>query len=139
MCSDDALDLVAGECQHDRDHTGRPPPEPPHGLPGHALIPSDLAFERTEIVEPGLDLDDQQGSSPTIEREEVDPTMRAAVDDLDLARGRPTMPTKPSIDVGRAASMDCILDTWARWEDGWPDRQLEIQSEGIGDGLDEAQ
>ncbi len=138
MGSEDPLDLVTCEGQHDRDHPGRPPAERSRRLPGHALIPSDLTLERAEVIEPGLDLDDQQGARPMIEREKVDPTVRSTVDDLDLPRGGPAMPTKPSVDIGGAASMDGILDTRATGEHRRPDRQLYIQSQRVGNGLDQA-
>ena len=75
MRADDAFDLVAGKRQYARDHAPWTPAETSRGFPGHPLVPADLPFEGTQVVEPGLDLDDQERPSAMIEGEKVDPTV----------------------------------------------------------------
>lgn len=75
MDTDDALDLVAGERKDTRHDPGRTPAKAPSGLPRHPFVPADLSLEGTEIVEPRLDLHDEQRPSPPVERKEIDPTM----------------------------------------------------------------
>jgi hypothetical protein len=45
-----------------------------------------LALQGAQVIEPRLDLDDEQRACSLIECEDVDPAMRPAMHDLDLAR-----------------------------------------------------
>ena len=75
MRTDDALDLIARQRQYARDDMRRAPSERPGRLPCHAFVPRHLALERPEIVEPGLHLDDQERPGPSIERQQIDPSV----------------------------------------------------------------
>lgn len=76
-----------GKDQQPGHRSDRCPPEPARGLERGALIPAQLALDGPQVIEPRLDLDDDQDTGPRVEREKVDPAMRASMDDLHFPRG----------------------------------------------------
>jgi hypothetical protein len=106
MVAYDGVDLIAGERHHDRDPPPRSPTPSRRELPGHALVPSELTLQSTQVIESGLDLDHEKRASPAVEGEKVDPAVRPPVDDLDLASRLPALVSETSIEIGRAPSMD---------------------------------
>jgi hypothetical protein len=75
MGTDDPLDLVTRECEHTGHDTPRPPSPSASRLPRHPFIPAESSLQSAQVVEPGLDLDDEKRASPPVESEKVDPTM----------------------------------------------------------------
>jgi hypothetical protein len=94
------LDLIRGQHEQPTDDVPRRPPEPPRDLVCRALIPADLAFDGTQVVELGLDLDDKERCRARVECKEIDPAMRPTMDDLDLAGRSPAALSEPAVVVG---------------------------------------
>jgi hypothetical protein len=102
------IDLVAGEDDQPPDHAPWSPAQAERDSEGRSFIPAELSLDRPHIVQSRLDLDDKQAPARRIEREKVDPSMRAALDDLDLARGLPADALQPTLDERGTSSVDEI-------------------------------
>ena len=70
-----SVDLVTRKHEKTRDDATGLPAEAPGGGPGCPLVPAELSLDRAKVVEPRLDLDDQQRACPRLEDEQVDPAM----------------------------------------------------------------
>jgi hypothetical protein len=77
-------------------------PEVSCGRPGRPFVPSELALDRPEVVDAGLDFDDEQGSRTWIEGQQVDPAVRPTMVYLDLPCGLPAARDEATIYVSRA-------------------------------------
>jgi hypothetical protein len=102
------IDLLRGEEEQPRHRLGRLPADRPRHRDGISLVPPELTLDIADVVEPGLDLDDDQRSRSRLERQDVDPPVEAAVRDLELSRGEPSRTSESSLRVSRAAGMDEI-------------------------------
>ena len=78
------VDLVAREGDEPRKHTTRSPAELACKTGRRSLIPPKLPFDGAEVVDAGLHFNDEQRAGPRIEREEIDPTVATAMDELDF-------------------------------------------------------
>jgi hypothetical protein len=67
--------------------------------PGRPLIPSKLTLDRPEIVKSRLDLDQEERACSTLERQQIDPAVGAAVHHLDFPGRGQTGGSQASIDV----------------------------------------
>ena len=97
--ADDGLDLLTREGHEPENDPSWPNPDPLSSIECRALVPAGLPLDQPDVVEPRLDLDDQHDAGPRIEREQIDPTVRPGVDDLDLTRRLPSSRPQPTIDV----------------------------------------
>ena len=110
---------------------GHDPPWIPAGSPRDppslALVPPDLSLKSAEIFDDGLDLDDDQRRSPTIECEQVDPAAPSAIDDGHFSADLETGSVHPPIDVPRASSVHSVA--LATIADDHRRADLEVQFE----------
>lgn len=69
--------------------TLRAPAETPRSGKCLALVPAEAPLDLTEIMDLGLELDDEQRAGLGVEGEDIDPASRTVAADFDLAGGRP--------------------------------------------------
>ncbi len=113
-------------------------PAPIQGeAPSRSLVPTDLALEGTEVIDHGLDLDDDQRARSSIEREQIDPATPPTIDDGHFAGRLPASPTKPTIDVSRAAGMYGVALP-AIADDHWRSKiHIQLKAKRSGDPNDQ--
>lgn len=136
MRTNDGIDFIARERQYQRQDAPWLPPANATWLPGHPLIPSELALQGSQVVESGLDLDHEERASPPVEGEKVDPSVRAPVDDLDFAGSFEPQVSEATVDVGGTPGVNGIQCTTTGWKDGWTGGELDLQAERVRDPLD---
>jgi hypothetical protein len=139
MGPDDGLDVVTGEGKHADLQATRSPSESARCVPRHPLIPAELTFDAAEIVEPRLDLDDEEGAGSSIEGKEIDPAVRPTVNDLHLPCGRPTRSPQPAVDIRGASGMHSVEDSSARRKRRSAEGKRDLKTECVGDRLDHRQ
>jgi len=127
------VSLGGGEDEQPCHHPGRPPAERACRLERGSFVPGDLPLKRTEIVDPGLDLDDGQDGTGRVVREEVDPVMRACMDDLHLTSDSGSGSAQPPVDIGRATSVDQIPDPGSVLDDRRQKAPVDSQVQSISD------
>lgn len=136
--SQSGFDLFAREHHQPGHHALRPPAELPTDAIDIALVPTQLALDRPEVVEPRLDLDDDEGPGPPVEGEEVDPSMRSTMDDLELALGDPARSAELAIEIAGAACVDDLAlstgDHHRRMSD-----KIELEAERVADADDQVE
>lgn len=73
---------------------------------GDALIPADLTLQGTDVIDDGLDLDDEQCRGASVEGQQIDPSAPSPVDDRDFPSGLESGSTQSAIHMARAPSVD---------------------------------
>lgn len=139
VSSDRPLDLVAREQQQPCRDASRPPSELSSHLPGGSFVPAQLTLDGTNVVETGLDLDDQKRPAARIECKQIDPVVRSPVAYLDLSRSGPSRRDETSIDVARAMSVYDIPLESVLHEERRSREKVEFQAQGVRERLDESQ
>lgn len=129
---DRGLDLVRSQEQQPRDRLPRRPAQSLGDRPHLSLVPRDLSLDRAHIVDPGLELDDDEGPSRWPVRQEVDPAVSAPGHDLELARHEPARSTQPPGDVGRAPGVHDVVPPTVDDDRGATD-ELQIDAEAVRD------
>ena len=136
--SQGGLDLFAREHHQPCRDARRPPAELPTDSIDIALVPTELALDGPEVVEPRLDVDDDEGPGPSVERDEVDPPMRSTMDDLELALGDPARSPEMAIEIAGAACVDDLaLSTGDHHRR--PSQEIELEAERVADADDQIQ
>lgn len=70
-----ALDLIACQDEKPDDDPTWAPILSTRGITRRAPVPTELTLNGSDVVEPRLDLDDQEGFAPGLEGDDIDPTM----------------------------------------------------------------
>lgn len=115
------------------------PPKPTSDLECRSLVPTELALNRSDVVESGLDLDDKDGFARRIVGEDVDPAMRSPLDHLDLPRSRPSADAESAINVPRTPGVDEVALARASENDRLSGHQVEVEAQRMADLLDDDQ
>lgn len=129
------ITLVGREQDEPTDDASRLPSQPTSDGHRAAFIPIELPFDRAEIVDAGLDLDQEKRPGGRMEREEIDPAMRPTLDDLELAGRLPAAVCQAAVDVPGTTSMNEIALASVAVNDRRPknDLQLQVQCPGKTD------
>lgn len=136
---DHPLDLVGGEQQQPTHDPPRAPPDVDRRPLRGPFVPAQLSLDRPEVIDPGLDFDDDQRPGPRIEGEQIDPSVRAPLDDLDFAAHIPASRSQSTIDIARASGVDEVALPWRFERQNRPRDELDIQPKRDPDAIDEVE
>ena len=134
VCGDGRIDLITREKEQPR---GRLPDDPTFATrdrQGHPPVPTDLSLDRAHIVDSRFDLDDDETTCPRVECEKVDPSVRPAVDDLDLAKREPAIRAKASVRIPGAPRVSELPLSLTEEDRRGPD-DPQFEAEGVPDPL----
>ena len=98
---------------------------------GEPFVPAELAFDGPDVVERGLDLDDEHRAGASVEREQIDPAPPASIDDGDLPGDIEPSGDEPPMGVPRASSVQEVPLRGAADEDGAVPEELESGVERV--------
>ena len=127
---DSAFDFVAGEGEQEPTDPTRRPADALSGARRFAKVPVHRPLDRPDVVEPRLDLDDQQRSTRFVEREEVDPADIPTALDPNLPCHLPAGRLKAPLDVGGAQGVDGIVPTMIEHDGAFRD-EIYVDPEAI--------
>jgi hypothetical protein len=86
----------------------RSPTQATRDGPRLSLVPDELPFNSTDVIEHGFDLDHQEATRNWIDREQIDPPMRSPFDDFDLTNDLPSLALESALYISDASSMGCV-------------------------------
>lgn len=133
MGADPGVSFGAGQDHQPRHDAARPPAQPARRIERGSLVPTDLALQGAKVIEASLDLDEQQRASVSIVCEEIDPSVRARVDDLDFPDGEEAGCPKSAADVRGAPGVDKVSGLACSMDDRRPDVPVDFDIERGGD------
>jgi hypothetical protein len=126
---DRPIHLLAREDDQPERHAPGAPSQPPGSVDRVPFVPSHLTLEPAQVLEPALDLHDNQRLRGRTEREQVHPAAHATRLDRDLASDLPAARAEPSRDVSRAPGVDRVLPLRLAEERRLINDQLETLAE----------
>ena len=130
------IDFVAGKGEQDTGDPTRTPAEAVRCTHRLAKVPIHRSLDRSDVVEPGLDLDHQQRTRGFVERQEVDPADISAAFDPDFARNLPAGCFEAPLDVTRAQGVDRVVPTMIE-HDGTLGDEVDVDPEAVEEGPDD--
>lgn len=139
ICLDCAVYFIGGEDHKPADDPKRSPTMPCGDLHRLAFVPTQLSFDRADVVETRLHFDDEQRAGSRLIRDEIDPAVRSRMDDLDLPASLPARPTEAPVDISGAAGMEEVALPRSADDDRPARKELEFDPEHFADPVDEIQ
>ena len=112
-------------------HSGYHPPRVP-------LVPAELSFDRADVVQSGLHLDDHERARDRFKGEEIDPAVGPPGDGLHLAGRGPSGSLEAALDIRGATSVNQVTAA-ALDSERWSRAEIELEPEAISDPPHEIQ
>lgn len=125
------IDFIGRQRQEPAGDALRVPADPLRSADRLANVPVHRALDRADIVDPGLDLDDDERACRLVEGKQIDPADIATALDPHLACDRPAGSLEPPLDIRGTQGMRGVTAPSAIDRDQPSDAQLEIDAEAV--------
>jgi hypothetical protein len=139
VLSYELLGLLACKHKQPENDPTRAPTESPGGAACRATIPTELSLHGPKVVKPRLDLDHEQDFRGGMKRNDVNPTVPSALDDLGFSCSPPTRGLQAALDIPGAAGMNQVPLAARSDHDRRTKDQVDLEPERSTDPIDNIQ